>query len=156
MSADTIDDLFRRLEKLNDIGAALSREHDIDRLLEFILVAAKTITRAEGGTLYLIKEKSKDGEEGRSLRFEILHNDKLGFELGGTSGKPINLPDIPLYRDGGENHANVAAHAALRGETVNIADAYAAEGFDFSGTRQFDASTGYRSQSFLTVPMRDH
>ena len=28
--------------------------------------------------------------------------------------------------------------------------------FDFSGTRQFDEKTGYRSQSFLAVPMKDH
>jgi HD-GYP domain-containing protein (c-di-GMP phosphodiesterase class II) len=50
----------------------------------------------------------------------------------------------------------VVVHAALTGKTVNIADAYAAEGYDFSGTRAFDAKTGYRSQSFLTVPMKDH
>jgi HD-GYP domain-containing protein (c-di-GMP phosphodiesterase class II) len=50
----------------------------------------------------------------------------------------------------------VAAHAALTGKTVNIADAYTAEGFDLSGTRAFDAKTGYRSKSFLTVPMRSH
>ncbi len=165
MSADTIDDLFRRLEKLNEIGAALSREHDIDRLLEFILVAAKTITRAQGGTLYrIIKVVGKDGKEERRLHFEILHNDE--FERrgdpgrpgrqGGNSGNPINLQDILLYEGDGENHANVAAHAALRGETVNIADAYTAAGFDFSGTRKFDEINGYRSRSFLTVPMRNH
>jgi HD-GYP domain-containing protein (c-di-GMP phosphodiesterase class II) len=39
---------------------------------------------------------------------------------------------------------------------VNIADAYTAEGFDFTGTRAFDQKTGYRSKSFLTVPMRNH
>jgi HD-GYP domain-containing protein (c-di-GMP phosphodiesterase class II) len=39
---------------------------------------------------------------------------------------------------------------------VNIADAYSAEGFDFSGTRAFDQKTGYRSKSFLTVPMRNY
>jgi hypothetical protein len=27
---------------------------------------------------------------------------------------------------------------------------------DFSGTRDFDSKTGYRSRSFLTVPMRNH
>jgi HD-GYP domain-containing protein (c-di-GMP phosphodiesterase class II) len=63
---------------------------------------------------------------------------------------------IQLYKDGKPNHSMVAAHAALTGKTVNIPDAYAAEGFDFSGTRAFDAKTGYRSQSFLTVPMRNH
>ncbi|MCX8069881.1 MAG: HD domain-containing protein, partial [Thermodesulfovibrionales bacterium] len=38
-------------------------------------------------------------------------------------------------------------------ETVNIADVYEAEGFDFSGTKKFDAGTGYRSKSMLVVPM---
>ena len=50
----------------------------------------------------------------------------------------------------------VAAFAALTGQTVNIADAYTEEGFDFSGTRNFDKKTGYRSKSFLTVPMKNH
>ena len=156
MSADSIADLFRRLEKLNDIGAALSHERDIKRLLEIILVAAKTITHADGGTLYLIEGEAKDGEERRSLRFEILQNDKLGIKLGGTSGNPITFPNLPLSIDGRPNTAMVAAYAALEDETVNIRDAYTAEGFDFSGTRKFDERTGYRSQSFLTVPMKNH
>jgi HD-GYP domain-containing protein (c-di-GMP phosphodiesterase class II) len=50
----------------------------------------------------------------------------------------------------------VAAYAALTGRTVNIPDAYTADGFDFSGTRNFDKKTGYRSKSFLTVPMKNH
>jgi len=45
----------------------------------------------------------------------------------------------------------VVSHSALSGETVNIPDAYMAAGYDFSGTKKFDAKTGYRSQSFLTV-----
>ena len=43
--------LFRRLEQLNGIGAALSRERDIERLLENILEAAKTLTGADGNAL---------------------------------------------------------------------------------------------------------
>ena len=39
---------------------------------------------------------------------------------------------------------------------MSIADAYTADGFDFTGTRNFDKKTGYRSKSFLTVPMRNH
>ena len=35
----------------------------------------------------------------------------------------------------------------------DIEDAYTDPDFDFSGTRKFDQNTGYRSQSFLTVPM---
>ena len=33
---------------------------------------------------------------------------------------------------------------------------YTVEGFDFSGTRAFDAKSGYRSKSFLTVPLKNH
>jgi HD-GYP domain-containing protein (c-di-GMP phosphodiesterase class II) len=63
---------------------------------------------------------------------------------------------IQLFKDGKPNHGMVAAYAALTGETVNIPDAYTVDGFDFSGTRAFDSKTGYRSKSFLTVPMRNH
>lgn len=150
---DTIEGLFRRLEQLNDIGASLSKERDLSRLLEKILVAAKAITQADGGTLYLMSEDKC------RLHFEIVRTDTLGIAFGGSSGEPISskFPDLPLYRDDGSpNNSMVAAHAAITGETINIADAYGAEGFDFSGTRKFDLRTGYRSQSFLTVPMRNH
>ena len=57
---------------------------------------------------------------------------------------------------GGANDSLVATYSANHGETVNIADAYVAEGFDFSGTRKFDQVTGCRSRSFLAVPMKNH
>ncbi len=143
------EDLGQRLEQLNAIGASLSAERDIDRLLEAILTAAKTITRADGGTLYRVTED-------RTLRFEIVRTSSLKYYLGGTTGNPVPFYPIQLHKDGKPNHSMVAAYAALTGKTVNIADAYAADGFDFSGTRAFDSKTGYRSKSFLTVPMRNH
>jgi HD-GYP domain-containing protein (c-di-GMP phosphodiesterase class II) len=143
------DELGERLEQLNLIGASLSGERDIDRLLELILAAAKSITGADGGTLYRVSED-------KTLRFEIVRTSSLKYHLGGTSGHPVPFYPIHLYREGKPNHSMVAAYAALTGKTVNIADAYTAEGFDFSGTRQFDSKTGYRSKSFLTVPMRNH
>jgi HD-GYP domain-containing protein (c-di-GMP phosphodiesterase class II) len=143
------DDLVQRLERLNAIGASLSAERDINRLLEAILTAAKSITRADGGTLYRVSDD-------KTLRFEIMRTSSLKYYLGGTTGNAVPFYPIQLYRDGKPNHNMVAAYAALTGETVNIADAYTAEGFDFSGTRAFDSKTGYRSKSFLTVPMRNH
>jgi HD-GYP domain-containing protein (c-di-GMP phosphodiesterase class II) len=143
------DDLVQRLEQLHAIGVALSAERDIDRLLETILTAAKTITRADGGTLYRVTDE-------RTLRFEIVRTTSLKYYLGGTTGNAVPFYPIQLYKEGKPNHSMVAAYAALTGKTVNIADAYSADGFDFSGTRAFDAKTGYRSKSFLTVPMRNH
>ncbi len=148
---DSSSDLFRRLEQLNAIGAALSKERDINRLLETILIAAKTITHADGGTLYRMTE------DRQALRFEILRTDSLHIAMGGTTGNAINFPNLPLTNDKGEhNDSMVAAYAAIHDKTVNIADAYTEAGFDFSGTRSFDERTGYRSQSFLTVPMKNH
>jgi HD-GYP domain-containing protein (c-di-GMP phosphodiesterase class II) len=143
------EDLVQRLEQLNMIGVSLSGETDINRLLETILTAAKSITRADGGTLYRVTQE-------QTLRFEILRTSSLKNYLGGTTGNPVPFYPVPLHKDGKPNHNNVSAYVALTGKTVNIADAYTAEGFDFSGTRAFDAKTGYRSKSFLTVPMRNH
>ncbi len=148
---ENVEDLFRRLEQLNEIGAALSAEKDLNGLLEKILLAAKTITRADGGTLYLV------AEDGSRLKFEIVRTGSLGVAMGGTTGNPVPFYPIHLHgKDGKPNYQMVAAYAALTGKTVNIADAYTEEGFDFSGTRNFDKKTGYRSKSFLTVPMANH
>jgi len=145
------DSLLHRLKELNEIGVALSRQHDLNSLLETILAAAKRITNSDAGTLYLYEP------EQQVLRFEILRNDTLKTAMGGTSGVPISFYPIRLYDEAGNpNHAMVVSYAALSGETVNIADAYKAQGFDFSGTKNFDDKTGYRSRSFLTVPMRNH
>ncbi|MDD3883417.1 MAG: GAF domain-containing protein [Gallionella sp.] len=143
--------LLDRLKELNEIGIALSWERDIGKLLELILDAAKRFARADAGTLYLFEPETQ------TLRFEILRNDTLNTNLGGSSGQPIKFPPIRMYDEtGAPVHSMVVTHAALTGETVNIADAYDEKKFDFSGTRKFDASTGYRSKSFLTVPMHNH
>ena len=138
-----------KLEYLNAIGVALSQERDIDKLLETILVAAKHLTHADGGTLYrLIGDK---------LHFAIVRTDSLAIAMGGTSGNAVPFYPIPLHKqDGDPNYTMIAAYAALTHKTVNIADAYTEAGFDFSGTRNFDKRTGYRSTSFLTVPMKNH
>ncbi len=150
---DNQKSLLERFEQLNAIGASLSSERNIDRLLENILLAAKAITHADGGTLYRMSEDQL------CLRFAIVRTDSLGIAFGGTTGQPIpaHFRDLPLNRDdGAENNSLVAAYSAVHGQTVNIADAYTEAGFDFSGTRKFDEATGYRSKSFLTVPMKNH
>lgn len=148
---ETVRELFERFEQLNTIGVALSKERDLPRLLEQILIAAQTITHADGGTVYLVNE------DATALNFEIMRTTSLGIAMGGTTGKPITLPPLAL-RDvhGQPNNAMVAAYAAIHDKTVNVADAYREAGFDFSGTRDFDTRSGYHSQSFLTVPLKNH
>ncbi len=143
--------LVTHLAKLNEIGIALSAEQDLNRLLEQILLGAKSITHSDGGTLY-----SVDSER-REVRMEIVSTDSLQFAMGGTSGNPIPFSPIPLDDENGRpNERMVVTHAVHHKCTVNIPDAYDAVGFDFSGTRRFDENTGYRSTSFLTVPLKNH
>ncbi|MAF95899.1 MAG: diguanylate cyclase [Rhodospirillaceae bacterium] len=137
-------------ERLIEIGIALSAEQDTNRLMETILLEAKELSNADGGTLYL---KTEDN----NLKFEIVRTDSLKIAMGGTTGKEIIFPPVLLYdpETGKENKANVASCAGLTGKSINIPDAYDSKDFDFSGTRKFDEVTGYRSKSFLTVPMKN-
>lgn len=143
----------RELERLYTVGVALSVEQNKDRLVEMILLEAKDLCRADGGTLYLAVDDGR-GHEATHLRFAILRNDTLKIAKGGTTKEPIDLEPVPLFNAAGEaNHKNVASYCATTKMPVNVADAYHEPGFDFSGTKAFDERTGYRSHSFLTIPM---
>ncbi|NCQ36145.1 hypothetical protein GW813_13950, partial [bacterium] len=41
------------LEELLNVGIALSGEHDLDKLLDMILMEAQRLTNADGGSIYL-------------------------------------------------------------------------------------------------------
>ena len=137
------------MELLFEVGLALSSERNHDRLIEKILLEAKQFCRADGGTIYLVTEDDH-------LEFAIMRNDTMGTELGGTTGKPLDgMPRIPLKdpNSGEPNERNIAAYAANARQSVNVEDAYEVDRFDFTGTKEFDRRNGYRSQSFLTIPM---
>ena len=143
--------LENRIGRLNDIGIALSREDDFNKLFEMIMEEAKHITNADGRTLYM---KSEDGN---FLNFEIVRTDSTNLVMGGTSGKEIAWPSIPLFdKNQKPNYKNVACYAAHTGKTINIKDAYNEDGFDFSGTKNADKNNNYRSKSFLTIPLKNH
>jgi len=152
-------DRYQDLEKIHSqleqiilpLGIALSTERDTNRLLERILIEAKRLCNADAGTIYL---RTSDDH----LKFSIMFTDSLGIAKGGTTNEEIPFDPLPLYDEatGEPNDRNVATHVALCGETVSIPDIYYAEYFDFSGAKEFDEVTGYRSKSNLTLPLKDH
>ena len=138
------------ITQLNELGIALSKEKNSDRLLELILTTARLITNADAGALFMM---DTDGR----LRFEVLQTDSLGLAMGGTTSNPITFYPVNLRdKDGTPNLKQVVAYSVIKDQAINIHDAYAKTEFDFSGTRAFDAKTGYRSTSFLCVPMKDN
>ena len=138
------------LKKLIDIGRALSREKNINILLERILIEARKISNSDGGTLYLMTDDDR-------LSFKILHTESKNLFLGGSHG---NVPDtfypVKLYIDGKPNMNSVSAVCALEGRTINIKNAYTDENYDFSGPKGFDKKHDYYSKSFLNVPLKNH
>jgi len=141
---------FEQIRRLTRIGTALSAERNIERLFEMIVEEAREFTGADGGTLYIMSDDETE------LQFAIVQTETLDLRMGGTGGQITWKPVRLIKPDGSPNHENVSAHVALTGNTVNIPDVYAAGGFDFQGTRNFDKQTGYRSKSMLVVPMKNH
>ncbi len=155
-SSDTLDtqrnkdELLNNIKQLVSIGISLSAEKNTERLLEHILISAQDLTNADGGTLYLLGDDDK-------LSFEMMRTRSLGIALGGPTHNAVQLKPIPLFDSKGKpNNKTIAAFAALTGEVVNIEDAYRARGFNFKGTKEYDKKIGYRSKSFLTLPMKNH
>lgn len=122
-----MSELLERIERLNEIGIALSFETDTPKLLELIMMGAKSLTHADGGSLYFLQ----DGK----LSFEIISSYSLDIQMGGTSSNPITFPAIPLLLNGERNQRNVVTHFVLAGKTINIEDAYNEE---FLGPDQID------------------
>jgi len=134
-------------DRIIAVAVKIAGEADVHRLCSTLLSEAQSITGAQGGTLYLVSENEQ--KQDTALDFVIVRNSILNIDTDKS-----NLPPLPLFiNDGEPNLKNVACHAYHRGERINIEDVYASEGFDFSGTKRFDESTGFNSKSFLTVPL---
>ncbi len=145
-----VQDQVTLFHRLTAIGLSLSREKNISDLLEKILTSARELTNADAGTLYLLDEDEK------KLSFEIVQNATMKLSLRRDKSVMDKFSPVPLEREGLENIQNVSSYVALKGKKVNIPDVYMTEGFDFSGTRQYDQKSGYRSKSMLVIPMQNH
>lgn len=145
-----MDEVLLKVNRLNEIGIALSAATDVNVLCDEILTGAMELTNSDGGSLYNMSEDKT------SLEFVIVSTHSLDIHMGGCSGHEIKFPAIPLMVNGQANKSNVVSSAVHDEHTINIPDVYHAKGFDFSGTRKFDQQTGYRTQSILTIPLKNH
>ncbi len=145
---DSHSNLEKKIVKLNNIGAALSQQENIDSFLQTIVTEAKNLTQADGGTIYLVKD--------RKLKFKIIQTDSLGIDKIITD-LDDTWPDIPMYQEKDmPNKKMVATLCALTGKTINISDVYDTNLFSFEGTKKFDKSNNYRSKSMLVIPLKNH
>ncbi|MGA2394092.1 MAG: HD domain-containing phosphohydrolase [Candidatus Lustribacter sp.] len=139
--SEMADAMTQETDRLLQIGVALSAERDISKLHELIVRNARELTRADGGSLFLVE---KDDTGADKLRFAVAQTgpNDAGTHLGAV---------LPLTR------GSVAGYVALSGEVVRIPDAYEIpESSEYRFNQSFDKQNGYRSKSMMVVPMRDH
>lgn len=137
------------LDGFLNVSIALSSEKNTSKLLEHILLSAKSLSHADGGTIYAV-------ENGESLIFDTLFNDKLNMHLGGSSGHSIDFDPIPIHLDGEINMNTAVSHAAAVGKTINIEDIYESDQYHASQTQKIDKQYDYRTKSVLTIPMKNY
>lgn len=168
----------KEISELNSIGAALSAEHDTEKLLEIILTKSREITKSDAGSLYLVEEvkiettppalpgaggtavapavevaeapeyggaklvTSREGDVKKVLRFKLAQNDT------------VTIPFREFVMDISDQ--SIAGYVVKTGEIVNLEDAYhLPELVPYSFNRKIDESSGYRTKSMLTIPMKN-
>jgi len=129
----------------NQISLKLSQETDLQNQLAIVVAGAMDLTRSDAGTLYSLQED-------KSLKFEVVLNRSLEIN---KKAPDIDFANIPVYREGSLNASMVVVNCVLKEETITVDDVYKEESYNFSGTRVFDETTGYRTHSVLTVPIFD-
>jgi len=143
----SFDSTKKQIKYLNKIGHALTTEKNFDVLMDKILRAAKDLTQADAGTIYLVSDDEK------YLKFKVVHTDSLHLQMGGI-GENIKWPDLPLYNESGEKNIDrISVKCAIENILINIPDVYSTENFNFVGPRLFDKNTNYRTKSMLVVPL---
>ncbi len=127
--------------RLNQIGIALSAEHNLSKLLGTIVREARRFTHADGGSLYI--------REGDKLNFLVAQTESLERR---NHTKPFSKSFyVPLTK------ASISGYVASTGQVLNIEDVYEIPPtVEYRFNKEFDLKSGYRSRSMLVVPMRDH
>lgn len=131
------------LAELVQLGIALSREGELQSLLERIVTQARRFTGAEAATLFL--------REGSHLRFTVAQNEAIARRLGDEEmRRHLETDRLPL------DVPSFAGYVALTGNVLNVADAYdLPPGQPYAFNWRVDVVTGYRTRSVLSVPLRD-
>ncbi len=129
------------LQRLVDLGIALSSETNLTRLLDKIVAELRQLTNADGGSLYL--------KEGDRLRFAVCQNETLAL----SRDDYLSVASYEINVD----HHSIAGYVALTGRPLSLTDVYQIPGdrpyrFDPS----FDQQYHYRTRSMWTLPLKDH
>ncbi|MGB8131254.1 MAG: HD domain-containing phosphohydrolase [Candidatus Angelobacter sp.] len=151
----------QEIHELNQIGMALSAEHNPGKLLELILSKSREFTSSDAGSVYLVESTGEGGktqsllypaEKSGSLMPQHAPQEQLRFKLAQNDTVAVAFREAAMSI----NEKSIAGYVALTGEIVNIEDAYhLPPEVPYSINRKFDEDSGYRTKSILAVPIRN-
>lgn len=131
----------RDFREIIQIDSELNKIQDSDILLERILSEARKVVNAEAGTIYV--------KDGAKLYFKYTQNALKERDL--PPGTKLPYTNFSLAID----EKTISGYVALTGQLVNIPDVYELpQGSPFGFSTFYDKSTGYKTTSMLTLPLK--
>ncbi len=138
------------IQRLTQIGFALSSETDLHKIFDMILSEAIDFTNADAATIYRVSE------DGKALEFEIVYNRSLGLRMGSTH-EPVNWNPVMLFdEDGNPRISHIVSSVYHTKQSLCFEDVYKTADYDISGTIATDRANNYRCKSMLTIPLKNH
>ncbi len=127
------------IEKLLDIGAALSSAQDLGGLLNLILSKSREITYSDAGSVYLVDHTDETS--------------KLLFKVAQNASKPrLSFKEFALPL----TDKSLAGYVAITGKSLNLSDAYdLPPGVPYQLDTSFDRDINYRTCSVMVLPMQN-
>lgn len=127
------------IEKLLDIGAALSSAQDLGELLNLILSKSREITYSDAGSVYLVDHSDEKS--------------KLLFKVAQNASKPsLSFKEFALPL----TDKSLAGYVAITGQSLNLSDAYdLPAGVPYRLDTSFDRDIDYRTCSVMVLPMQN-
>ena len=130
-----------RLDRITTLGAELNGYHDLDLLMERILLEARTSCRAESGAVFL--------SDDQVLRCDYVQNEEVDRRV--AAGEHLSIPRQARPRTLG----SISGTVAITGKAIRIDDAYnIPDAHDFSFDTFRDDAVGYRTRAVLSLPLR--
>jgi HD-GYP domain-containing protein (c-di-GMP phosphodiesterase class II) len=127
------------IEKLLDIGAALSSAPDLGGLLNLILSKSREITYSDAGSVYLVDHSDEKS--------------KLLFKVAQNGSKPrLSFKEFALPL----TDKSLAGYVAITGQSLNLSDAYdLPPDVPYQLDTSFDRDINYRTCSVMVLPMQN-
>lgn len=135
---DNPQDLKRLIKRLNKIGITISREKNVDTILEMILNESIDITNSDGGTLYIVKEF----EGQKYLVITLAKNYSVDFNYIGYK--------IPI------DNQSIVGYVAQNGIPVTINNIQNIQNSHMQQFKLFDQALHYKTLNLMAIPMTDY